>query len=348
MENAAVGIGELNTAARHHARGYVEKLRHRHIHISRSAALAERSNKRARKAAAVDIHPNAEHRGGVEHRIDATFRVVAHNHAAKLQAGAQKTLRGVIPQLYLRIVIFEIRGRASGPYITPLANHGIAQETIVRLVGVALHHHIVELAANLAPGADSSARINLGAHVHHSVLAQSHRSAQSRALHNLGMRPDINRAVSSVEKRTFHHGAFFEKNQRRVANHSIGPAQRRRHASLRKSLEVGHNGPAVQHEDIPEILDAANARHRCGIYLLGALGGIARKFFGKIVDSAHGSRRAFQPFPLLTYSGDSHTQARNRASISHRQKIEPGVLIVNKDIIRKILKHVFLIFVQNY
>ncbi len=66
----------------------------------------ERRDKVAVKTTAIKIGTHTHHGSGVEHRIYATFAVVAHDQARKLKAAVDKPPRRVMPHFYRGIGIF--------------------------------------------------------------------------------------------------------------------------------------------------------------------------------------------------------------------------------------------------
>lgn len=62
-----------------------------------------------------DVAPFAHHRAGVEHRIDAAFAVVAHEHTAKLEPAVGEVLLAFIPKPDGSVVALEVAGVRVGP-----------------------------------------------------------------------------------------------------------------------------------------------------------------------------------------------------------------------------------------
>lgn len=144
-EHAAVGRCQSTASARHHALGDVEEFLLRHAGEAGGRALAERFHKVSRKASTMHVHPDAQYSGCIEHRVNASLGVVAHNQTAELQRRAGKAARRIIPEADGRIVVLEIGRHRACAYVAPFPNHGISKETIMSLIGIALKYNIVYL-----------------------------------------------------------------------------------------------------------------------------------------------------------------------------------------------------------
>ena len=254
VEHALVRLGKLHVSACHHAACGLEELGHGHVGVACSGAFAERRYEIAREARAVDIHTHAKHRGGVEHGVDACFGMVAHYQAAELKPCAQKMRAGIVPQPDRSIVVFQIGRYASGTDIAPLPDYGVAEETVVGLVGKRVYNHVVQFSAYFTPGADSCAGIYLGAHVHNGMGAYSYRSAQHTALHHLSVGSHVYRTGGGVEEGAFYPCAFLKKHERGVAYHSIRVAERQRGAVAGDGPEIGYYCSAVVQKNVVELL----------------------------------------------------------------------------------------------
>ena len=107
--DSAIGVSQLDAAARHHAFGSgKESLK---LHIFESciiAAFVERSHKWSWEAGSVQVHANAHHSAGVYHAVHTSFAVVAHDKSAELTASTQEAFAGIVPQLHFAIVVFEV------------------------------------------------------------------------------------------------------------------------------------------------------------------------------------------------------------------------------------------------
>ena len=79
------------------------------------------------------------------------------------------------------------------------------------LVGIAEHHHIVELAAYLTPGADGGIGVYEGAHVDSRVVAYGERSAQAAALHHGGAAAYVYGASEGVERGAEHRCSLLDE-----------------------------------------------------------------------------------------------------------------------------------------
>ncbi len=273
-EDVAVGFGELLAAARHNAFGSAEEFVEADVSVARcGGALLERGDEIARKSRPMDVCANAHHRGGVEHGVDARLRVVAHDETAELQSGFQEPVGAVVPQAYLFIVVLEIGGGCSGTEVAPFADYGVAEETIVRLVAVARHDHIVEFATYLAVGSQRGSPVDFRTHVHLRMFAQGKRSADARTLHHRRVFAKVDGTVGGVEYRSFCRRSLFDKDgrravgERRRADDGAGCAQRLRGASGSNQTKVGCKGVGVAHKDVVELADG---KHLSGKLLLGA------------------------------------------------------------------------------
>ena len=60
------------------------------------------------KPASVNIAAGTDDGSSVEHGVDAAFTVVAHEHAAKLQAAVDESFGTLIPQPNFTVIAFEV------------------------------------------------------------------------------------------------------------------------------------------------------------------------------------------------------------------------------------------------
>ena len=90
---------------------------------------------------------HADGGAGVEHRVDAAFGVVAHNQTAELLVGLFHSVCEIVPQADVGVVVLEVGAVGGGAEVAPLADDAVAEETIVRLVGVAENDHIAQFTA---------------------------------------------------------------------------------------------------------------------------------------------------------------------------------------------------------
>jgi len=176
------------------------------------AAPGKGRHKISRKAATKNIGANANHRAGIEHGVDAAFGVVAHEQAAELLSRALKTFFCVIPKLYLIVIIFQIGIIAIRADIAPFAEHRIAQEAVVPLVGVADENGVIDLAAQLAVGPQGCRAVYFCAEFQDRMLAHRQPTAHDAAFHDLRVFAHINRAGCGIERGAFYFCAFFQKN----------------------------------------------------------------------------------------------------------------------------------------
>lgn len=268
MEEAAVGVGERDASARHDARGDVEEFCHRDVgEASGGAAFAERCDEVAREAGAVDVDADADDGGGVEHGVDAGFRVVAHDEAAELQACRQKALGGIVPQFDGRVVVFQIRGDAACAEVAPRADDGVAEESVVGFVGVGENDGVVDFAAYLRVGADGCGAVDFRAHVDGGAVADGDGAAHDGAFHHFGAVADIDRTVLDVDDGAFDSRAGRYEQSRAVADDGDAVGDWGAGASGCHQREVAVDDAAVEHEDVIEAVDgddvAAVVATRC-------------------------------------------------------------------------------------
>ena len=100
----------------------------------------------------MDVDADSEDGCGVDHAVDADLAVVAHEEAAELQTRALKALAGIVPQLDFAIVVLEVAGGCASADVTPLADDGITEESVVRLIAVADKDGVLNFATDLAMG----------------------------------------------------------------------------------------------------------------------------------------------------------------------------------------------------
>ncbi|GFI14800.1 hypothetical protein IMSAGC008_02362 [Muribaculaceae bacterium] len=150
--------------------------------------------------------------------------MVAHYEAAELEVGAQESPRGIVPEAYGCVVVFEVGGDCACSDVAPFAYDGVAEEAVVGFVGVSLEYHVVQLAAYLAVRAYGCRTVYFGAHVDHRVLAHGYGAAQHGAFHHFGVRADVYGALGGVEECAFDGGSFADVYQRGVADDGVGGA----------------------------------------------------------------------------------------------------------------------------
>lgn len=226
-EHAAVGLGERDVAARHDALGGKEEVVHVYFgETCDGAAVGEGGNEGTWHACAVDVAADAYDGSGVEHGVNAGLAVVAHDESAELEVGAEEAVGGIVPEAYEVVGVLEIGGHASGSEVAPAADDGIAEETVVRLVGVAVNDGIVQLAADFAPGSDGGVGVDFGAHVDGGVVADGDGSAEHGAFHDGGVAAYIDGAGGSVEDASFYPCARLEEDAVAGSDDHDGVAQR--------------------------------------------------------------------------------------------------------------------------
>lgn len=180
FENFAVDIGEFESATTHDSGSDLHKSIYRDVgEAGFGAAILETGDKLTRETGAMEVDTDTDDGSGVEHTVDAGLGVVAHDKAAELQAGAQEAVSGIVPELDFGVVVLEVGSCCSAAEVAPFADNGVAEETVVSLVAVANHYHIIKFSTHLAVGAESGGSVNLGAHVHLAVSAGGKRGADT-------------------------------------------------------------------------------------------------------------------------------------------------------------------------
>ena len=94
------------------------------------------------KPTAENVAASADDCSGVEHRVDAALRVVAHEHTTKLQAAVDEITVCFVPKSDRTVVAFEVAGIGVGPEVAPFSDDGIAQESVVPFVAVSCKSNI--------------------------------------------------------------------------------------------------------------------------------------------------------------------------------------------------------------
>lgn len=222
-----MGLGECDVAARHDSLGGEEEVVHVYFgETGDGAAVGEGGDEGARHARAVDVAADTYDGSGVEHGVNAGLAMVAHDESAELEVGAEEAVGGIVPETYEVVGVLEIGGHASGSEVAPAADDGIAEETVVRLVGVAVNDGIVQLAADFAPGSDGGVGVDFGAHVDGGVVADGDGSAEHGAFHDGGVAAYIDGAGGGVEDASFDPCAWLEENTVAGSDDHDGVAQR--------------------------------------------------------------------------------------------------------------------------
>ena len=159
----------------------------------------------------MEVYTHADNSSCIEHAVYSGLGVIAHDEAAELQVSPHEALRGIVPYPYLRIIVLEIARISACSYVAPLPYHGVAEVAVVRLVAESEHDSIVDLSADLAIGAESGTTINLRSHPDLCIVADSKRTSQASALHDMRSSSYIYRAVLEVKHRTFDHRARLDE-----------------------------------------------------------------------------------------------------------------------------------------
>lgn len=258
-----MGLRECDVAARHDSLGGEEEVVHVYFgETGDGAAVGEGGDEGARHARAVDVAADSYDGGGIEHGVDAGLAVIAHDESAELEVGAEEAVGGIVPEAYEVVGVLEVGGHTSGAEIAPAANDGIAEETVVSLVGVAVDDDVVQLAADLAPGPDGGVGVDFGTHVDGGVVADGDGSAEHGAFHDGGVAAYVDRSGGGVEDAALHPGSLFEENAVAGADNHNGVAQRLRGAAGGEAGEVGTEGVAVEEEYVVDVLYDDGRRSR--------------------------------------------------------------------------------------
>ena len=122
---------------------------------------------------AVNVAASTDNGSSVEHGVDAAFAVVAHQHAAKLQATVDVRSCSFIPQAHFTVIAFEVAGVGVGTEVAPFANDGIPQESVVAFVAVPEESTIRHFTANAAVRTDGRWTVNACSHFNDRCLADS-------------------------------------------------------------------------------------------------------------------------------------------------------------------------------
>ena len=112
----------------------------------------------------IDIH--AHNGGGIEHRADAGFGVIAHDESAKQPGGFFELTRRVAVQTHVRVIVFQVGIVGISAQVTPFANHGITQKAVVSFVAVSQKNGIANFATNLAKRTNGCIATHLAAPVY--------------------------------------------------------------------------------------------------------------------------------------------------------------------------------------
>ena len=76
--------------------------------------------------------------------------MVTHDQTAELKSGPTEMLGLVIPQLHLHVSVFQIGIIRPGTNVTPLAQHGIPEETVMCFIRIGNHHDVIDLSPAFA------------------------------------------------------------------------------------------------------------------------------------------------------------------------------------------------------
>ena len=99
---------------------------------------------------------------GVQQGANRGFRVIA-DQGADFRRARGKLRAAVERDLDFRVIVLQVAVGGQGPEVDPLSYVGVAEESVVILVGIALDDRLFHLAADAAHGADGIAFAALGA-----------------------------------------------------------------------------------------------------------------------------------------------------------------------------------------
>src|SRR6185437_1785482 len=97
-------------------------------------------------------------------------------------------------------IVLEIGVRDAGAQVTPLADDGIAEITVVSFVTVAKEYNVLDLAAGDGRRAKRSRTIDLRTHLDDGTFACRKGSADERPFHDLGIAADVDRSSGGIEQ----------------------------------------------------------------------------------------------------------------------------------------------------
>ncbi len=164
------------------------------------------------EARAEDVDVDAHDRTRVEHRADACLGVVAHEQAAEGLPGVFQLFSGVVVELDVGIVVFQVGVVGIGPQVAPFADDRVAEVAIVAFVTVAEEYRIINLAAHFAIRPDGGVGSNLRPLSDDRAFAQRKRPLNNRALTDRRVAAQINRPTLRVQNRRADCDTFFDKN----------------------------------------------------------------------------------------------------------------------------------------
>src|SRR5579872_1436632 len=85
----------------------------------------------------------------VEGGVDSGAGIIAHQQTA-FETGSNGRLPCRMPDGYFTGIVLQIGIGSAGPEVAPLADHGVAQITVMPLVGISEEHRILDLSSNYA------------------------------------------------------------------------------------------------------------------------------------------------------------------------------------------------------
>ena len=273
LVDVAVDLGEGDTATRHDALGDgVEGLEGNVLETCCCAALLERGDEVAGEAGSVDVDADAQHGGGVDHAVDANLAVVAHEQAAELESRALKALAGVVPEFDFAVVVLEVAGRGAAADVAPLADDGVAQESLVGLVAVPDEDGVLDLAADFAMRPERCRTVDLGADAHLGVMASGKAATDAGTLHHLDVGTDVDGTLVGVEHGALDIGSRLDEDAGGVADDGVGRRQRLGLASGGDALKILSQHQSVELKDVVQVLD--DEGQRLGIEHAGVVAGV--------------------------------------------------------------------------
>lgn len=108
LENRTLLVIEHNVFSLHHSFSCLESFFGKVGSKARCTSPTITRDEITREATPEDIGTYSYNRASIEHRIDATFAMVAHHQATESQSGLREPFGGVIPQSDLCIVVLQV------------------------------------------------------------------------------------------------------------------------------------------------------------------------------------------------------------------------------------------------
>ena len=217
-EKATVDVGKFHAAALHDNGSGGKEAGEGVLREAGSAPPGKGGDESPGKAGAEDVDPHTNDGARVENGTDSRLGMIAHDEAAEAEAGGAEMAGSVVPEAHLVVGVLEVRVVGGGTEVAPLTEDGVAEETVVRLVGVGHEDDVIKLAAALGIRTDDGGAVDTGAHVEDGVVAEGDRAAQKAALHNLGTMAHVDGAAVSVDDGVAEDGVRLDEEGMRTAD----------------------------------------------------------------------------------------------------------------------------------